>query len=345
MHLIVCLRSLTADPLDSIQLSEEPIDRPDLVVHADWGSDPKKRWMCVATRDWHDRFDVGAPELVGRLDTFWRRLTARSPGPRIVAGFDFPLGIPQQYASRAGLSSFREALSVFGSGPWSDFYQLATSPSEISLHRPFFPYRPGGTKQIHLLDGLGVSDVSQLLRRCERATSTRGPASPLFWTLGGKQVGRAAIVGWQGVIMPGLADHDLRLWPFDGDLQTLLANEGPIALETYPAEACLHIGSTPPGKKWSKTSQDGRRNQSEIFLQWADGRGIRLASSLRQLISDGFGPSKHAEDPFDATVGLFSMLEVALGHRAEGAPDDAPVRQVEGWILGQSDDSPLRLAV
>ena len=46
-----------------------------------------------------------------------------------------------------------------------------------------------------------------------------------------------------------------------------------------------------------------------------------------------FAPSKDAEDPFDALVGLLSMLDVLVGYRAAGAPSESAVATVEGWIL------------
>src|SRR5690606_36678987 len=75
--------------------------------------------------------------------------------------------------------------------------------------------RPGGTSQRHLIDGLGVESMTDLLRVCERRNGTRGAASPLFWTLGGKQVGKAAILGWKEVLAPALRDPelDVKLWP------------------------------------------------------------------------------------------------------------------------------------
>jgi len=63
---------------------------------------------------------------------------------------------------------------------------------------------------------------------------------------------------------------------------------------------------------------------------------VTLNDELVHLIRTGFGPSKSAEDPFDAMLGLLSMIEVVLGFRSEGAPVDEDVRKVEGWILGQS---------
>ena len=40
------------------------------------------------------------------------------------------------------------------------------------------------------------------------------------------------------------------------------------------------------------------------------------------------------DDAFDAVVGLFGMLQVCLGRREPGEPNDRGVREIEGWILG-----------
>jgi hypothetical protein len=323
-----------------MEIANEAIGRrrADFLVHADWGSDPKKRWMCVGV--WEDvRYRVGVPELVGDLRTFWQRLHERAGSGSLVVGFDFPIGLPAAFAEKAGLASFKLALPVFGHGEWEHFYQLAERPGEISCHRPFYPRRPGGTKQSHLEDGLGISSMRDLLRRCERPTEDRGAASPLFWTLGGKQVGRAAIIGWRDLLAPGLADPSLtlKLWPFDGNLADLVEPGAVVVAETYPAEACVHLGLGPPGRGWSKRSQEGRQAQAHKLLAWAEACGVHFEDDLRELIKDGFGERKDAEDPFDALLGLLSMIEVALGVRDEGAPLDRVVREVEGWILGQKE--------
>jgi hypothetical protein len=53
------------------------------------------------------------------------------------------------------------------------------------------------------------------------------------------------------------------------------------------------------------------------------------------MILDGFGPSPEGEDPFDATVGLLGMINVSLGYKPPGEPDDKVTRKIEGWIFGQ----------
>ena len=45
---------------------------------------------------------------------------------------------------------------------------------------------------------------SLLLRRCERGGNGHKQACCLFWTLGGNQVGKAAIIGWRDVLAPAL---------------------------------------------------------------------------------------------------------------------------------------------
>jgi hypothetical protein len=59
-----------------------------------------------------------------------------------------------------------------------------------------------------------------------------------------------------------------------------------------------------------------------------------LAPALAADITDGFGPRSSADDPFDAVVGMFGMLNVVRGARPSGEPNDPVVRRVEGWILG-----------
>jgi hypothetical protein len=319
------------------QVRSSTASLPRIVAHADWGSNPKKRWMCVADLSDQGVYQVSDPELVGEPGTLIARLQARADTHSVLVGFDFPIGVPSAYAERTGISYFPDTLPELGTENWASFYDVAASPEQISPKRPFYPMRPGGTKQQHLMDALDVDSMSELLRACEHGNDSRGPASPLFWTLGGKQVGKAAIIGWKEVLGPALMDEslDVALWPFDGPLAELASSRAVTIAETYPAEACLHLGMTPPGRGWSKTSQEGRLEQRDALLGWAARREVEFAPELVELIETGFGPSKDAEDPFDAVLGALSMLEVVLGHRPDGAPRDLAVRQVEGWILGQ----------
>lgn len=306
-----------------------------LVAHADWSIDARKRWMCVAVRE-GDGYVLSAAEPVGAGDSLLSRLASRASGGNVLVGFDFPIGVPLAYARRAGVESFVALLPALGAGRWSRFFEPAEGAAEISLARPFYPRRPGGTSRAQLVDSLGVESFRDLLRRCERKTATRNDACSLFWTLGGNQVGRAAISGWREVLGPALRDRpgQVGLWPFEGDLAEMLKRFSCVVAETYPAEACVHLGLTAPGRGWSKRVSADRREQSRRVRQGLEGR-LRLSPGLIEQIESGFGDDASGEDPFDAFVGLLSMLDVVAGRRPAAPALADEVRRVEGWILGQ----------
>ncbi|WLE00243.1 DUF429 domain-containing protein [Agrobacterium leguminum] len=305
-----------------------------VVAHCDWSMEQKKRWMAVAIKrggDWH----LQSPELVGDTSSLFDRLQRRAVDPgALLIGYDFPIGLPEAYARAAGIGSFREALTSFGSGIWSDWYNVADHRDHISLRRPFYPVRPGGTARVHLFDALGISEASSLLRVCERETANRQAACMLFWTLGGNQVGKGAISGWREIIAPRL--DEIGLWPFDGSLDEL-ANSTPIILaETYPGDVYRQIGM--PRRGWSKRRQADRTRMGQSILPWLAARPNLDTGVLQPFIDDGFGLDKAGEDRFDAVVGLLGMLDVVDGRRAEGIPAIDAVRKWEGWILGHHRD-------
>lgn len=303
----------------------------DVIWHADWSVAPSKRWVARATRIGAG-FSIDAPRLVGPTEAFLSEITAS--GKRTLAGFDFPIGLPASYGSKTDFQSFPHALMAFGAGDWSQWFEVARDRTDISVRRPFYPMAPGGRKQAHLFDVLGAQSANDLRRTCELATSTRRAACPLFWTLGGNQVGKAAITGWKEIIRPAIQRHNARLWPFDGRLNELSQSQGLVLAETYPAEAYGHISVTfRPGM--SKRSQTDRMTFASPIRRWAEARGFVVRNELARQIEDGFGGAADGEDRFDALLGLCGMLEVVSGHRAEGPALSASVRQWEGWILGQ----------
>jgi len=310
-----------------------------MLVHADWSVSPGKRWAARA-RLGGDGWLIGAVEPVGDCSAFVQSLVTASKQEVVLAGFDFPIGVPDAYGARSGLSSFPDLLQAIGQGRWARFGHFAREPSEIGLERPFYPAgASAGLKQADLLAAHGVAALDQLRRQCERQTSARRAACPLFWTLGGNQVGRAALAGWTEVIKPAQA-AGARLWPFDGTLTALSEEPGLVLAETYPAEAYGHVGvAFSPAE--SKTRKDDRMSKADAIFDWAARSKVHLSGSVTALISDGFGVDKAGEDRFDALLGLCGMIEVVTGRRGEGSH---PQRSVwEGWILGQlsqNDDQP-----
>jgi len=310
--------------------------RPKLIAHADWSSSVKKRWMAVARLTTKGRYSVAAPEMVRDTNTLLTGLSACSGGGCVLLGFDFPIGLPFSYCQKAGIECFPDILPAFGEGCWSRFYDVATDRSEISIHRPFYPRAPGNKSQRHLLDALGIKEMKDLLRDCERATKARAAASPLFWTLGAKQVGRAAIAGWQDVLAPASRNNAflVKLWPFAGTLNTLLESSDIVIVESYPAQACVQIGLGAPGRGWSKRNRVHRRGFSSHIQNWARRHCIELEESLAALLDQGLGSSPFGDDMFDAVVGVLGMLDTILNNGCYDAPAGAEVRSVEGWIFG-----------
>jgi hypothetical protein len=261
------------------------------------------------------------------------------PAGRVVLGFDFPIGLPFAYARRAGLTDFPSPLTVFGTGEWSDFFKVATDKSEITLHRPFYPAKCSEkdiVKVAHLEEQLGLG-YSQLFRTCELAAGGGPTAGMMFWTLGSKQVGKGALKGWREVLQPAVTDPnlDVALWPFDGAFDDLVRSRAVTVVETYPAEMYSHLRVRFLPRE-SKRRQRDRQGKGPALLQWAEQAGVDLTSGLRGEIESGFGPRKDGEDPFDAVVGLFGILNVLLGHRTAGDPEPgSDEQQIEGWILGR----------
>jgi hypothetical protein len=301
---------------------------PVQVVHADWGSSPAKRRLARAVLTPDGRYSLGAVEPVVQPDLLLGELLATAAGGTVLVGFDFPIGLPRRYAEAVDIDDFRSTLPRLGQEEWELFYDVASTPEEITTRRPFYPLRPGGTRHLHLLQALRSVSIDELRRRCERAQAGRPAASPLFWTLGAKQVGKAAIVGWRDVLAPAIREQlPISLWPFDGALMELLKRPGIVVAETYPAEAYVQLRI-----RLRRKRDRGDRAAAAPTLLAAAAQSVMLSAAARRQVEQGFAN----DDEFDAFAGLVAMLPIALGKRHSGEPgDDEDVFRVEGWILGR----------
>ena len=306
--------------------------KPTLVYHADWGSENSKRWCARAALGADGRYTASGPDLVGNPRSLLHSLRDEAGELETVfAGFDFPIGVPAHFAERAGITRFRDFLPQLGKGDWSEFHSVCDAPDQISVFRPFFPN--GGYKGRHmedLLRGHGVSSREPLLRRCERAGNGHPEASCLFWTLGGKQVGKAALIGWRDVLAQAVQEDSVRIWPFDGNIEFLLHSRCIVVAETYPAEYYKWFSCDRPR---SKRDIESRKNFGSGLLEWARGHEVAVERRLELAIKEGFPKGK--DDAFDAVVGLFGILQICLGERVLYEPKDVGVLELEGWILGR----------
>jgi hypothetical protein len=304
---------------------------PAYLLHADWGSSPNKRWSAEASLRTDGRYSIRGPKPIENHGSLLEAVRERVGDKECAfVGFDFPIGIPEAYAQAVGVANFKSFLKGLGAGEWADFYSVARDALEINLRRPFYPHRPGNAKQAHLLKSLGVDNIDALRRRCEKRQPGRPAACSLFWTLGANQVGKAAIVGWRDLLAPALQYEGFSIWPFDGKLDQLFTESRIVVCETYPAE-CYRWVFREPLK--GKGKLEVRKKAGDQLMQWVNAAAIELEKNLVETIREGF-PS--GDDSFDAIIGLLGMIEIVMGRRPSGEPQDTGVKNIEGWILGQA---------
>ncbi|GLK79501.1 DUF429 domain-containing protein [Methylopila turkensis] len=298
-----------------------------VLIHADWSAKSAGRWAAFSEAD-------GESYVVSRLAPFDlgpEQLLSLSQNRSVLAGFDFPIGIPRFYAEKLGVSDFRSFLSLLGEPEFEQIRHPAGRSADISVHRPFYPAGVQGVTRTALVQGHGLESFDALRRRCEQKADGHPAATPLFFTLGGAQVGRGAVRGWIELLAPLSLRPNVRFWPFDGPLAELVASPGLTIAETYPADARRFLG-VGPRTGFSKTSPADRIRVGAALIEAATAYGVRFTDDITDQIRNGFGDDRFGSDRFDAVVGLIGMAAVLRGQHAEGP---AIVSPVEGWILGR----------
>lgn len=289
------------------------MSRPGLVAHADWSASDAGRAVVLAEpgpggRGWTLRLATAAalPELLAT--------------PGALVGFDAPLGLPRVYAGARGIGSFRTFLA--GLAPDDPFWTPVAPPALPSLARPFYPARSGGARRALLEEGLGLGPFAAHLRQCDRLAA----ANCLFWTLGPKQCGRAALAIWRELLRPALAR--VALWPFDGSLPGLLGASRAVVAETYPGLAYRLLGLP----RFAKSRPADRAARAGHLLALAETLAAGPDAELLDEARAGFPVRR--DHGFDALVGCLLLLQVVEGRRPAGDPVPGAALPVEGWMIG-----------
>ena len=308
-----------------------------LAAHADWSVDPRKRFLTVARRR-DGKWILNQPEPVGEPRNLLARLIERADGDPVAFGADFALGVPRAFAKSKGISDFLGWLRSLTED--QQIFQVCTSLEEVSLDRPFYPRASvkGHGYMAQLAEKLGFSKTDDLRRYVDFPTSRRRGGSPLFWTLGPNQCGKASLSAWRECLLPAFVqDLGIMVWPYAGSFCDLLEPGKIVVAETYPAEALAQLGMTLVG---SKRRQSDRAALRKGLMGTIDRFGAVLSDRLAREMADGFGGRPDGEDRFDSVLGVLNVIAVVEG-APDGAPTDPLIRTVEGWVLGQID-APLR---
>jgi hypothetical protein len=314
-----------------MMLKTEKWSQFDIIIHSDWSVHKRKRWSAIARRrpsGWQIEAIAPFSEL--------SHVLFDNKDQSILAGFDFPIGMPEFWYKAANVVDFPSFLNAVKAGKLHQIFSVAEFESEISYERPFYPNKvgkKGEKKKAHLLNKFNLSNDKELFRECEIATANRSNASPLFWTIGAKQVGKAALTGWKEILIPLFHDGAI-LWPFQ-KIPFDRSSVGLVLVETYPAEY-YSIFEKNLMKKRSKTNREHRIEAGKAIKKWLEERSISFSKIVEEKINCGFGSQSDGEDQFDAFVGLCAMLDVVLGNRAAISSLHSSNLSREGWIFGQA---------
>jgi hypothetical protein len=303
------------------------IENFEVLAHADWSVRKSGRWLVTA-EPFKGKWRINEPVMVNV-----NGLLGEDIGSRGMLGVDVPIGVPIHWAKSVKIDCFLRALKNFGEGRWVDTLHPAVTADQISLFRPFYPQKPGGAKQVHILKALDACHINLLRRHCDFDQEGRPAASPLFWTLGAAQVGKAAINFWLSVLRPAVLAEQVHVWPFHGTLEELANKAKPIVAETYPGEAYSWFNLEITNNNRSKRRIDDRLLDSQRLLEVVSKLDFDLDPNAEEQVINGF--KNGGEDAFDAFIGLLAVVSVVKGHRPEPVIRDDAVMQTEGWILGR----------
>lgn len=281
---------------------------PAVIVSADWSKESSKRSVHVADTEERRIWPEERPDWsLGSLLAFSRTLAARGP---VLVGLDLVLGVPEAYWNRAiedprwaDQASFVDWVATLDRLP--SFFEIANSPDEWRVDRPFFrvPAGKGGLGSVQARAG------SSLRRRIDECTG----ANPIFAVSGiPGTVGSGTRALWQELAPLLTEDRDFAVWPFEGELEELLRSGRVVLAETYPgmAYAAAIAPSLPTNRILiSKTKQPSREQACELLAEaaWVREGSVELG--------DLEGP-RSDEDSFDSHMTAAAVLRCVMEGRS-----------------------------
>ena len=299
-------------------------------VSADWAKNPQKRSAYVA--DWNKR-RIRASEPPGgawTLDAVLALAKALSQDGPVLVGVDVVLGVPEGY--------WRSLPNERDQGPpetfihWLEridlaggFFETVASRDDWRVDRPWFRVAKGAgglTSFTSQVDG-------GMHRRIDRATG----GNPVFAVSGiPGTVGSGSREFWKELIPLLSEDRGFAIWPFEGELNSLLANRGVVLCETYPglAYAAALANELPTGRiANSKTNREWR---DDVCARLAQAQWVRS----NRIDLGPLGPLRANEDDFDAHFTAAAVLRCLVEERPLSHPN---------WIDAEAEGSMLLAGV
>lgn len=277
---------------------------PSAFVSVDWSQDARKRSVHVVDLERRSIRREERPDWsLAALLEFARGL--RSFGP-VLIGIDAVLGVPAGYWAQVtrherwrGVESYLDWLE--GLDPESEFFTTVHDPVDWRVERPFFQV-PG------VLGGLTAFQDragGHLLRRIDLSIR----AKPMFAVSGiPGTVGSGTRVLWRELIPFLQRTRDFAVWPFDGNLEILLATQRIVLAETYPALAyAAALASELPTASMpiAKTQRAARERACELLegAAWVRESAVELGD---------LEAARENEDAFDSHLTAAAILRCVL---------------------------------
>lgn len=206
------------------------------ILCADWGKESSKRAVYAA--------DVSARVVRRVSGDGWSVARVLAEAQRwtstgsVLATFDAPLGVPESYLTALGrlpgaqpLPTFLDLLARAPSMP--RFYDATTVARDWIVERPFFSV-PAGDGGLGTYVNAAARFGVDMYRQIDRMTG----AKAVFIKAGVPgSVGSAACALWQELASELTVHRTFKVWPFEGEIQTLLHSTSVVVAEMYPRAA------------------------------------------------------------------------------------------------------------
>lgn len=300
------------------------------ILCADWGKALSKRAVYVA--------DVSARVVRRVPGAEWAVAGVLAEAERwtstgsVLATFDAPLGVPDSYLTALGklpgaqpLGTFLDLLARARSMP--RFYDATAVARDWVVERPFFSVPAGDGGLGTYVDAAARFGVD-MYRQIDRMTG----AKAVFIKSGVPgSVGSAACALWQELASELTIDRTFKIWPFEGEIHTLLHSTAIVVGEMYPraayATALLDVSPTSRAPLVVAKTDAAVRREAIAAL--------RTAGWVRSLSVDleDLDQAEANEDAFDACVTAAALLRCIL-ERVHLCPAELQSPASEGAMLG-----------